>query len=115
MTGTKRNTDCNACLCLPAATHSQEETNHGRRCKHRDACIPEKLALVAAELLKDEGCANPTFEDVLHAIGASIAWAYIDAASDPLDIDGASRAVEVSTEAAFELHHRVVMASQNFG
>ena len=77
-----------------------------------EMCTPEKLVMLAEELLRDDGRLDPTLDDILHALGASIAWAFIKEASNPCDIDGASHAVEVSTEAAFEFHHRFLNASQ---
>lgn len=78
-----------------------------------DMCTPEKLVMVAEELLRDDGRQDSTLDDILHALGASIAWAVIREASSPCDIDGASHAVEVSTEAAFDFHDAFRKRVQN--
>lgn len=72
------------------------------------ACSPEKLYLLACELLRDDGCETPQLNDVAALLGAALAYSYIDMVPDLRDTRAFESALADVAAYATDFHSRFV-------
>jgi hypothetical protein len=78
-----------------------------------EASPPEKVVMLAEELLRDAG-SNASIEDLAHLLGSALACAVV-MRDGGTDMDRMVETVEAAEEAAFDFHLKFVSLADRHG